>query len=150
MPEHASDAGDWAPGMDPQRSRALGALGKRMSHAVQRGYGTRATRWPPPDFARPQISKDSANSLLSARNRRDLILGPAGVGDYYLLGLEGRFPFLTQGAPWSTDGSLEKTLNILKIHSLSYLLRNTLSDADTLDHKLRARQLEPLERLGIG
>jgi uncharacterized protein len=149
-PEHACDGSDWAPGMDLYLPQASGDLGKRLSQAVEERFDAGAGRMLLMGCDCPQISKDSVISSLSALEDHDVVLGPAKDGGYYLLGLKGRYPFLFEDIPWSTGGVLEKTLNILKIHSLSYLLRNTLSDVDTLDDYLQARHLEPLERLGIG
>lgn len=149
-PERARDGGDWAPGMDLYLPQADGDLGKRMSCAVEQRFDAGATRVLLLGCDCPQISKDSVISSLAALEDHDVVLGPTEDGGYYLLGLKGRHPFLFQGIPWSTEEVLEKTLNILKFHSLSYLLRDTLSDVDTLEDYHRVRHLEPLKRLGIG
>lgn len=149
-PERAGDAQDWAPGMDLYLPQSQGDLGIRLANAVNSRMDAGATRLILLGCDCPQISKESVISSLEALDSFDTILGPTEDGGYYLLGLKGRHPFLFQDIPWSTEKVLEKTLNILKIHSLSYLLRNTLLDVDTPDDYNRARHLEPLKRLGIG
>jgi rSAM/selenodomain-associated transferase 1 len=149
-PERAADASDWAPGMDRYLPQCPGDLGARMEGAVAQRLSEGATRMLLLGADCPQISKESVVSSMQDLDRADVVLGPTEDGGYYLLGLKGRHPFLFRDIPWSTEKVLEKTLNILKIHSISYLLRNTFMDVDTLDDYHRARHLEPLKRLGIG
>lgn len=149
-PERALGAEEWAPGMDCYLPQSQGDLGARMEAAVAERLSAGAKRVILLGADCPQISKDSVISSMLDLDHADVVLGPTEDGGYYLLGLKGRHPFLFRDIPWSTEKVLEKTLNILKFHSLSYLLRNTFLDVDTLEDYLRARHLEPLKRLGIG
>ena len=97
----------------------------------------------------PQISKDSVIFAFTALNRCDVVLGPTDDGGYYLLGLKEGHPFLFRNIPWSTGEVFEKTLNILKFQTLSYISLDALSDVDTLEDFNRVRHLEPLKHLGI-
>lgn len=98
----------------------------------------------------PQISKESIVSSFAALKECDGILGPTRDGGYYLLGLKESRPALFQNIPWRTGQVPEKTLNILKIQSLSYISLVAFSDVDTLEDHERVRHLEPLKHLGIG
>jgi glycosyltransferase A (GT-A) superfamily protein (DUF2064 family) len=98
----------------------------------------------------PQISKESIVSSFTALDDRDAVLGPTGEGGYYLLGFKEGRPARIQNDPWRKGQVLEQTLNILKIHSLSYISLNAFSDVDTLKDYERVRHLEPLKHLGIG
>lgn len=149
-PEHVDDGKDWAPGMDLYLPQPQGDLGTRLAHAVNARMDAGASRIFLMGSDCPQISKESVTLAMEALETCDVVLGPTKDGGYYLLGLKGRHPFLFQDIPWSTGKVLEKTLNILKIHSLSYLLRDSFLDVDTLDDYLRVRHLEPLKSLGIG
>ena len=149
-PERAEDARYWAPGMDLYLPQCQGDLGARMEAVVAERLSQGATRVLLLGSDCPQISIESVVSSMEDLERADVVLGPTEDGGYYLLGLKGRHPFLFRDIPWSTEKVLEKTLNILKFQSLSYLLRNTFLDVDTLDDYHRARHLEPLKRLGIG
>lgn len=149
-PERVADAMDWAPGMDLYLPQSQGDLGDRLANAVESGISSGAAWILLMGCDCPQISKESVISSIEALASFDTVLGPTEDGGYYLLGLKGRHPFLFQGIPWSTEKVLEKTLNILKFHSLSYFLRDTFMDVDTLDDYHRVRHLEPLKRLGIG
>jgi glycosyltransferase A (GT-A) superfamily protein (DUF2064 family) len=99
---------------------------------------------------RPQISKDSVVSSFVALEGCEVVLGPADVGGYYLLGLKegshsrGWVPSLFQDIPRNAGNVLEKTLNILKFQSLSYFSRNAFSDAGTQEDNERVGHPEPL------
>ena len=97
----------------------------------------------------PQISKDSAVSSYEGPNSCDVVLGPMDDGGYYLLGLKEGNTSLFRNIPWSTGKVFEKTLNIRKFQTLSYLLQNAFSDVDTLEDFNRVKRLEPLKNLGI-
>jgi glycosyltransferase A (GT-A) superfamily protein (DUF2064 family) len=136
--------------MDLYLPQSRGRLGDRLSAAGRARLDAGARKRLLIGCDCPQISKDSLTSSLDDLEGFDTVLGPTEDGGYYLLGLKGWHPFLFQGIPWSTVGVLERTSNILKNHSLSYLLRDPFLDVDTLDDYHRARHLEPLKRLGIG
>jgi glycosyltransferase A (GT-A) superfamily protein (DUF2064 family) len=53
-------------------------------------------------------------------------------------------PSFLQDIPGSSGTVLEKTLNILKIQSLSYFSLNAFSDAGTLEDNERVGHPEPL------
>jgi rSAM/selenodomain-associated transferase 1 len=149
-PSHAQDGADWAPGMDAYLPQAQGDLGTRLSAAFAASFDRGARKSVVIGCDCPQISKESIVSSFTALNDCDAVLGPTEDGGYYLLGLKEERPALFQSIPWSTGQVLEQTLNILKIHSLSYISLNAFSDVDTLADFERVRHLEPLKHLGIG
>jgi rSAM/selenodomain-associated transferase 1 len=149
-PAHAQDGADWAPGMDAYLPQAQGDLGTRLTAAFAASFARGARKSVVIGCDCPQISKESIVSSFTALNDCDAVLGPTEDGGYYLLGLKEGHPALFQNIPWSTGQVLEQTLNILKIHSLSYISLNAFSDVDTLEDFERVRHLEPLKHLGIG
>ncbi len=148
-PEHLADAGDWAPGMDEYIGQTMGDLGERMFRAVEAGFSRGAKKIVLLGCDCPQISKDSLISSFTALDRCDVVLGPTDDGGYYLLGLKKSHASLFRDIPWSTGKEFEKTLNILKFQTLSYISLNAFSDVDTQDDFNRVRHLEPLKHLGI-
>jgi rSAM/selenodomain-associated transferase 1 len=148
-PERAAEAHTWAPGMDLYLPQSDGDLGARLWDAVDRRLAAGAKRIILLGCDCPQISKDTVTSSFAALDFHDVVLGPTVDGGYYLLALKAGHASLFQDIPWSTELVLERTLNILKIQSLSYLSLDTFSDVDTLDDYRRARHLEPLKYLGI-
>jgi rSAM/selenodomain-associated transferase 1 len=149
-PAHAQDGSDWAPGMDAYFPQAPGDLGERLAAAFAESFARGAGKSIVIGCDCPQISKESIVSSFTALDDRDAVLGPTDDGGYYLLGLKEARPALFRNIPWSTGQVLEKTLNILKFQSLSYISLNAFSDVDTLEDYERVRHLEPLKHLGIG
>lgn len=147
-PVHVADGADWAPGMDAYRGQAAGDLGARLVQAFTESFAGCARKVIVIGCDCPQLSKDSLVSAFTALEDVDTVLGPTVDGGYYLLGLKESRPSLFQGIPWSTGQVFEKTLNILKFQSLSYISLDTFSDVDTLEDYERVRHLESLKHLG--
>jgi uncharacterized protein len=78
----------------------------------------------------PDLSATVLGQSFSALKQRELVLGPAIDGGYYLVGL-GRFvPELFEAIPWSTGEVLGQTLEIAQRLSLEPFLLEPLSDTD--------------------
>lgn len=148
-PEHAADGPQWAPSMDAYLPQAPGDLGERMAAAVAGAIARGAKKIILIGCDCPQISKDSVISTFSELDRTDVVLGPTVDGGYYLLGLKENHASLFQDVPWSTGVVFEKTLNILKFQTLSYISLDTFSDVDTLEDFRQVKHLRPLKNLGI-
>jgi rSAM/selenodomain-associated transferase 1 len=148
-PEAVAAAEDWAPGMDLYLPQCAGDLGSRMSAAVSQAFSRGAKKALLLGCDCPQISKESVISTFAGLDRYDVILGPTVDGGYYLLGLKEDHSSLFQDIPWSTGQVFEKTLNILKFQTLSYISLDTFSDVDTLEDFRQVRHLRPLKHLGI-
>lgn len=148
-PEHAATGPQWAPEMDAYVPQAPGDLGERMSAAVAGAFGRGAEKVILIGCDCPQISKDTVFSSFNALDHTDVVLGPTVDGGYYLLGLKENHASLFKDVPWSTGEVFEKTLNILKFQTLSYISLDTFSDVDTLEDFRQVRHLRPLKNLGI-
>jgi rSAM/selenodomain-associated transferase 1 len=147
-PERAADGTEWAPGMDAYRGQASGDLGARLIQAFAESFEGGARKVIVIGCDCPQLSKVSLVSSFTALDEADTVLGPTVDGGYYLLGLKESRPSLFKGIPWSTEQVYEKTLNILKFQTLSYISLDAFSDVDTLEDYERVRHLEPLKHLG--
>lgn len=64
---------------------------------------------------------------------RELVLGPAHDGGYYLIGLTQQCPGLFSGMAWSTSTVFQETVKRAEIAGLKYHFLKTLSDIDTED-----------------
>lgn len=148
-PERAADGATWAPGMDLYLPQSEGDLGRRMRESIAAGFARGAAKIIVVGCDCPQISKDSLISSFAALDTCDVVLGPTDDGGYYLLGLKAERDELFRDMPWSTGAVLDRTLNILNIRTLSYILQDRFSDVDTQEDFERVRHLEPLKHLGI-
>ena len=87
----------------------------------------------------PRVSVDSAFAALEGG--RDVVVGPATDGGYYLLGVADRVrprPLLA-GVPWSTNAVLRETLVRCERAGLSVTLLDDLGDVDTPEDLARLR-----------
>ena len=103
-----------------------GDLGERMSRAFQRAFqgGARFVVLIGTDI--PGFSADLAWEAFAALQNRDVVLGPANDGGYYLIGLRKIIPQLFAAIPWGTENVFSKTLEIamglrLRVHCLAPL-----------------------------
>ncbi|MBI4962816.1 MAG: TIGR04283 family arsenosugar biosynthesis glycosyltransferase [Desulfomonile tiedjei] len=122
-----------------------GDLGERMSSSFDEAFTAGAHRVILVGTDIPGLSHGIMEKALQELRNRDLVLGPATDGGYYLIGLR-RPPnrALFEDIPWGTRTVLESTLRIAGEHGLSTALVNLLSDVD------RPEDLEILSKTGTG
>ena len=78
----------------------------------------------------PDLRPEMLTRALDALESRDLVLGPAKDGGYYLVGLSRPAPDLFAGVDWGTDSVLDVTLARAGQAGLSYALLEELGDVD--------------------
>ncbi|MGA9639452.1 TIGR04282 family arsenosugar biosynthesis glycosyltransferase [Flavobacterium sp.] len=79
------------------------------------------------------------NKAFDSLDIKEVVLGPAEDGGYYLLGLNQSNTAIFQNKPWGTSTVLEMTLNDLKQHSVHLL--ETLNDIDTIEDLERSNYI---------
>lgn len=72
-----------------------------------------------------------------ALQEKDVVIGQAADGGYYLLGLSRHQPTLFQHKAWSTEKVFEQTMSDVISLRLTYSLLPVLSDIDTKEDLLR-------------
>ena len=112
-----------------------GDLGLRMSRALGDGFEGGYDTIVIIGSDIPDISGDIIHKAFVGLKKHDLVLGPAGDGGYYLIGMHKTGfiqanPQLFNGIQWGTDGVLSQTLAIAEELRLSYVLLDTLNDVD--------------------
>lgn len=105
-------------------------LGERLRNAFEEGFATGAGAIVAigtdcPDLT-PAILQDAFDRLLD----RDLVLGPASDGGYYLIGLRRVYPELFASIDWGTSSVLATTRAIATRLGLSVAYLPELSDID--------------------
>lgn len=78
----------------------------------------------------PALTERILDEALAGLNEKDLVLGPAQDGGYYLIGLRQPAPDLFQAMPWGTDQVLTETRQAAESQGLKVLLLESLSDVD--------------------
>jgi hypothetical protein len=105
-------------------------LGSRMSNAIERalamGYGKVVIA----GTDVPDMTCEVLRAAFSALDKRDIVIGPAVDGGYYLIGLKRLCRRVFEDIEWSGETVLSRTLERAKEAGLSVGLLVTLSDID--------------------
>ena len=112
-----------------------GDIGLRMGRALEEGFGDGCETVVIIGSDIPDITGDIIQKAFEGLKKHDLVLGPAGDGGYYLIGMHKTAftqanPRLFNNIHWGTDEVLSQTLAVVKKLGLSYTLLDTLDDVD--------------------
>ena len=108
-----------------------GDLGKRLQSASARAFDAGAKRVVLIGSDCPAVTVQDIHQAWDRLGTRDVVLGPATDGGYWLIGLRQVQPDLFRDIPWSTDRVLSETLRRIRRGRLSVQLLRELSDVDT-------------------
>jgi len=109
-----------------------GGLGVRLSVAFRRHFREGARRVVVIGSDCPDVDRGSVTRAFAALDVCDVVIGPAGDGGFYLLGLRAPAAGLFRGVAWSTDTVLDQTLANAGRLGLECSLLPTLRDVDTV------------------
>lgn len=80
-----------------------------------------------------ELKSEHLENAFRLLGEKDLVLGPAADGGYYLIGMKYPYAELFQDIAWSTGEVLPLTLEKAKRSGLSVALLQKLNDVDTLE-----------------
>jgi rSAM/selenodomain-associated transferase 1 len=123
-------------------------LGARMAGAFRDAFKLRPTRAVLIGTDVPELSVHIIEEAFHALLDRDVVIGPALDGGYYLLGLRQLHPQLFEHIPWSTSQVYDKTMQCaqslgLQVHVLPEL-RDVDVEADWLDFLNRHPEIKQI------
>jgi uncharacterized protein len=108
-------------------------LGQRMKNAFEKCFadGFEAAILIGSDC--PDLPQEIIDEGFTVLTSRDAVIGPSLDGGYYLIGFQAAtfLPELFTGIPWSTDGVLKRTLEIVDQKGLRVFLLPPWRDIDT-------------------
>jgi uncharacterized protein len=78
----------------------------------------------------PDLSAEHIAKAVAALESRSVVVGPAGDGGYYLIGMKQPIPELLTDIPWSTAQVMPETLRRLAKMNIEPVLLDTLHDCD--------------------
>ncbi|NJP11900.1 MAG: glycosyltransferase [Leptolyngbyaceae cyanobacterium RU_5_1] len=107
-----------------------GDLGARMARSLQPAFSAGVTQIVIIGTDCPQLDAVLLEQAFEALHQRDLVLGPATDGGYYLIGVRRFVPELFAGIAWSTPDVLQQTVAIAQKLGLAIAYLSTLSDID--------------------
>ncbi len=108
-----------------------GDLGQRMASAFHHVFAAGANSALIIGTDIPDISTDILAAAYAALNSYDVVIGPAGDGGYYLLGINELYVELFKDIAWSTRRVLVQTLSVTEKLGLSVHRLPMLMDIDT-------------------
>lgn len=120
-------------------------LGQRMLNAFNARFAQGAEKVIIIGSDTFEISEDILKEAFRALDRKDVVIGPAKDGGYYLLGMKELQPELFHNKAWSTESVCSQTIEDLKRLNLSYSLLPILNDIDHKEDWLAYQQ----KRMGV-
>lgn len=162
---HPADAGPeiaaWLGNDIPLRPQFGDDLGAKMAEAFRSVFADGCRRAVLMGSDLPNLPREIVRQAFENLSRRDVVLGPANDGGYYMIGFNDTSfsPEMFQGMAWGTAGVFRKTLGIAGRRGRSAHLLPEWRDMDTAQD-LRAltrfrprsasRTLEFLRKSGFG
>src|SRR4051812_34555724 len=117
------DAGPWfderVPASFSLQPQAEGDLGWRMAEFIAGEFEEGASRVVVIGTDAPTLDPSFVLGAFLALDGRDVVLGPASDGGYYLVGCRGAVPPIFEGIDWSTPEVLGQTIDKLDGTGLS-------------------------------
>ena len=110
--------------------QVAGDLGVKMRSALKQALETGTQRAVVIGIDCPDLDRIILSNAFEALKKRDLVLGSAQDGGYYLIGLSRLLPQLFDDIPWGTDRVLERTTKIARELKVNYDCLPTLADVD--------------------
>jgi rSAM/selenodomain-associated transferase 1 len=121
-----------------------GDLGTRMFKAFERVFRSGYQKAALVGADIPDLSSAIILRAMNLLSTHDLVFGPAKDGGYYLVGMSKLIKEVFEDVPWSSDQTLEKSLDQSKTFNYSVCFIDTLSDIDTIDDVKRAGLLQSI------
>lgn len=113
--------------------QVAGDLGQKMSAAFEHAFALGHQKVVVIGSDCADLNSSHLEQAFEQLNHKDLVIGPAKDGGYYLLGMNKPHPYLFENIPWSTDAVLDSTMKKILDTSLTFHLLEELSDIDTLE-----------------
>lgn len=128
--EELEQHGAWNDGNFSLAVQEGNGLGERMQHAFDQQFAQGAERVCIIGSDTFEINPALIQQAFSILETKDVVIGPANDGGYYLLGMNELQPEFFQNKAWSTESVLPQTLEDVERLQLTYALLPTLSDID--------------------
>jgi len=124
----------WDDNIFDKKVQPEGDLGKKMQQAFEQAFqdGFQNVIIIGSDLY--DINHNLIDEAFSKLNQKDVVIGPATDGGYYLLGLKNIYPEIFKNKPWGTDKVLNLTLQDLKSKQVDLLLsKNDIDYVEDLE-----------------
>jgi rSAM/selenodomain-associated transferase 1 len=112
------------------RPQGPGDLGEKLKKSFGEAFSAGAIRVVTIGCDCPGLSREHLGRAFDALYMKDLVLGPATDGGYYLIGAKYPVDELFEDMPWGTDKVFEKTVSLAQQLCLSIEILEELHDVD--------------------
>lgn len=119
-----------------------GSLGERMNLAVEAAFVEGAKRVVVIGTDCPGLEALHLRQAFEQLTHRDVVIGPATDGGYYLVGMRRHLPTLFENMAWGTETVLRQTLERAAEAGVTVVQLPPLSDVDYAEDLIRCRRLE--------
>jgi uncharacterized protein len=109
------------------------SLGERLIHAMKTEFENKTTRLLFLGGDCPYVNYERLTEAYAVLDSRDVVIGPAIDGGYYLIGVKENRPELFQQIDWGTERVLEQTLANCRKVGVSVALLPEESDVDDFE-----------------
>ena len=86
----------------------------------------------------PDLSSTIILKAFALLSLDDIVYGPAVDGGYYLVGMRKLIKEIFEDVPWSSDQTLNRSIERARQFGYSLALTETLSDVDTIEDVRRS------------
>lgn len=107
-------------------------LGERLIHAFEAAFTSGSQAAIAIGTDSPTLPPEYISQAAASLEKKDLVLGPASDGGYYLIGLRNLQRTLFEGIPWSSDSVLQMTIGKAGGLGLNFDLLPEWYDVDDL------------------
>jgi len=112
------------------KPQAQGDLGKKLKKSFGDAFSGGAQRVVAIGCDCPGLCREHVSRAFDALYFKDLVLGPATDGGYYLIGIKYPLETLFEDIPWGTDKVFKKTVSLAQHHGLTIEILEELHDVD--------------------
>jgi len=131
---------EWMPG-EVLRAQSGDDVGERMDNALKELFDLGAEKAIVVGSDIPCLHKGIIEQAFHELDRRDVIIGPAMDGGYYLIGMKSPHPEIFWNIAWGTGEVFRKTVANIEKKGLRYRAVETLFDVDGLGDFLKAEDM---------
>ncbi len=124
------------------RPQSQGSLGDRMNAAVAEAFAGGTKRVVVIGTDCPMLDETHLTNAFQQLKVRDIVIGPATDGGYYLIGMQQHYPLLFENVAWGTETVLQQTLRTIADLKAQASQLAPLSDVDFGEDLIQCRKVE--------
>ena len=122
----------WLPEADYYWQQSEGDLDQRLTTAFHDCFERSSSKVVVLGSDTLDLNEDILRSAIMKLDQKEIVIGPAKDGGYYLIGMTRFIPEVFQNIPWSTPQVLAETIKKIKEQGYTYQCIEMLEDFDEI------------------